>query len=231
MVPDSTPPDIYQSDIFTLPVFPLPNVVLYPGSIVRLHIFEPRYREMVKQVLENQGSFGIHLCKHYNPVTMQGEPFDVGTTVEFLEAEPLPDGRYYLVVKGRRRYQVSHYDHRLEYLRGTGFWLDETDKRPVAKASDLVKSVKLQFVEVIQKALDLLGEDMMAPEFPETPEALSYYVADNIRGSLALKQVLLEETSTRKRLKHEQQMMAEILKTLSIQSQIEAVFKESGQST
>lgn len=216
-----------STELQTIPLFPLPNIVLFPGMILRLHIFEPRYREMVKTVLDADSTFGIQLCKTYNPITLQGVPFDVGTTVEFLEVEPLDDGRYHLMVKGAKRFQVDQYNEAAAYLRGTVHWLAETDVRAVSAGSKLVCETQERFLEAIRLAMKILKEEFTPPPFPTDPQRISYLIAENLRGSLVLKQELLEMPSTRQRLKRERDLLTEILKTLSVQAQIEEAFSGS----
>jgi ATP-dependent Lon protease len=216
-----------QTERLHIPLFPLPNVVLFPGMTLRLNIFEPRYREMIQWVLETEGTFGIQLCKAYNPISLQGTPFDVGTTVKLVDVEPLPDGRYHLCVTGDRRFRVEAYDESRAFLQGTVDWLEESDARSVSQSSRLVEETRKLFYEAIRLARKILKEEFCTPEFPEKPDFLSYYIAENLRGSLVLKQELLEMTSTRDRLKRERDILSEIVKTLAAQAQIEEAFGKS----
>lgn len=212
-----------------IPLFPLPNVVLFPGMSLPLHIFEPRYREMLQSVMDQKktdptATFGIQLCKTYNPMTMEGTPFDVGTTVDIAEVREMEDGRYYLMTRGLRRYQVEEYDQTKEYLQGTVTYLEEEDPRKVSGKSKLMEETKLYFHEALRLSRKILKENFSEPCYPETPEMLSYYIAENLKGSLVLKQEILEINSTRKRLTRERELLKEVVKTLAVQAQIEEVF-------
>jgi ATP-dependent Lon protease len=211
-----------------IPLFPLPNVVLFPGMHLPLQIFEPRYRQMIRDIQKKpgleEGTFGVQLCKTYNPMTLQGTPFDVGTTVRFEEIDELEDGRFLVMTTGVRRFCVEAYDTDNAYLQGTVRWLEEEDKRRVSPKAKLIQENRMYFHEAIRLARKILREEFCEPDFPEDPEALSYFIAQNLKGSLVLKQELLEMTSTRSRLKRERELLAEIVKTLAVQAQIEEAF-------
>ena len=89
-----------------LPLFPLP-VVLFPGGPMPLHIFEPRYRQMVAHCVEGDSTFGMlyHDPDHAGPFTV--EEGQVGCTAEILNYQPLPDGRSLVLVRGGERFQVE----------------------------------------------------------------------------------------------------------------------------
>jgi Lon protease-like protein len=91
-----------------IPLFPLPNLVLFPGVRVPLHIFEPRYREMVADVADRERVVGMMLLKS-NPVgDVSGSPdiFEVGCAGRIEELVLLPDGRYNLVLDGFSEFRV-----------------------------------------------------------------------------------------------------------------------------
>ena len=88
-----------------LPLFPLP-VVLFPGTLIPLHIFEPRYREMVSRILESDRSFGL---LYHDPDEMgpfMNEPGRIGTVAEVKKHQLLPGGRSLILVRGMERFRV-----------------------------------------------------------------------------------------------------------------------------
>jgi len=89
-----------------LPLFPLP-VVLIPGSVMPLHIFEPRYRQMIARCLEYDRQFGLlyHDPDRMGPFEM--EPGRIGTVAEIGEFRILPDGRSLLLAVGKERFQIE----------------------------------------------------------------------------------------------------------------------------
>jgi len=90
---------------YRLPLFPLP-VVLFPGTLVPLHIFEPRYRQMLKDILEGDKKFGLlyHDPDEFGPFL--NEAGRVGTVALIRKHQPLPDGRSMIIVKGAERFRI-----------------------------------------------------------------------------------------------------------------------------
>jgi Lon protease-like protein len=94
-----------------IPVFPLPNVVLFPGVPLPLHIFEPRYRDMVREAAEGHELIGMVLLRgdwqpryHENP-----EIFDTGCAGKIVNVESLQDGRYNILLHGLREFTVRRH--------------------------------------------------------------------------------------------------------------------------
>jgi Lon protease-like protein len=90
-----------------LPLFPLPGVVLLPGTLLPLHIFEPRYREMVANALAGDRTIGMAMLKGGIEVDEGDSPiFPVGGAGEIVDSEELPDGRFNILLEGRFRFRV-----------------------------------------------------------------------------------------------------------------------------
>ena len=81
-----------------LPLFPL-NVVLFPGVVLPLHIFEPRYRQMIAECFQQKTPFGVVLARPES-LPLQEEPYPVGTMAEIHNLSQLEDGRYVLMAIG-----------------------------------------------------------------------------------------------------------------------------------
>jgi len=98
----------------TIPVFPLPNVVLFPKVHLPLHIFEPRYRQMVKDIAEDHRLIGMALLRGDWEKRYHGNPdiYPVGCVGEIVSVTPFPDGRYNIVLYGRTAYEIQ--EHILE---------------------------------------------------------------------------------------------------------------------
>lgn len=93
---------------FLLPLFPLPNIVFFPHTRLPLHVFEPRYRQMIKDVLGTDQRIGIILLKPGWETDYFGAPgtFECGTLGTIEQAVPLEDNRYNIVVRGDVRFRV-----------------------------------------------------------------------------------------------------------------------------
>lgn len=92
----------------TIPIFPLPDAVLFPGVCLALHIFEPRYRAMVADVLDGDRVIGMTLLRPGSESGYEGRPpiFPIGCAGLVTHAERLPDGRFDIVLKGLSRFRI-----------------------------------------------------------------------------------------------------------------------------
>ena len=99
------------------PIFPLPNVVLFPTVCLPLHIFEPRYREMVADALEGDRIIGMALLRPGWEEQYEGRPpiYPVGCAGLITHAERLPDGRYNIVLRGLEKFRVLREHDRRPY--------------------------------------------------------------------------------------------------------------------
>jgi Lon protease-like protein len=91
-----------------IPIFPLPNVVLFPGVFLPLHIFEPRYREMVGDALEGDRVIGMVLLKPEGLGDYEGQPpiYPVGCAGLITHVERLADGRFNLILRGVEKFRI-----------------------------------------------------------------------------------------------------------------------------
>jgi Lon protease-like protein len=90
-----------------IPLFPLPGVVLLPGALLPLHIFEPRYRAMVAEALAAERTIGMAMIRAGSEfLAPTPEILPVGGAGRIVESEELPDGRYNIVLEGRFRYRI-----------------------------------------------------------------------------------------------------------------------------
>jgi hypothetical protein len=103
-----------------LPLFPLPNVVLFPGVYLPLHIFEPRYRAMVVDALDGDRLIGMVLLRPGFEEEYDGRPpvFDVGCAGVITHHERLADGRFNIVLQGTERFRIRDEDHSRPYRIG-----------------------------------------------------------------------------------------------------------------
>ena len=92
----------------TMPMFPLGRV-LFPHEALPLHVFEPRYRDLVEACLAGDGEFGVVLIERGSEVGGGDSRFSVGTVAKIVEAGKLPDGRYLLATVGTRRLRVRRW--------------------------------------------------------------------------------------------------------------------------
>src|SRR5580765_2760798 len=102
-----------------LPIFPLPNVVLFPNVFLPLHIFEPRYREMIADALESDRMIGMVLLRPGWQRDYEGRPpvYPIGCSGVITHVERLADGRYNIVLRGLERFRILQEDDSRSYRR------------------------------------------------------------------------------------------------------------------
>jgi Lon protease-like protein len=122
-----------------VPLFPLPSVVLFPNVFLPLHIFEPRYREMVGDAIAGDRVIGMVLLRPGWEHDYEGRPpvYDVGCTGVITHFERLSDGRYNIILRGLERFRILNEDHERSYRRASVESLIEsalgTDDRAVLR--------------------------------------------------------------------------------------------------
>jgi Lon protease-like protein len=101
----------------TIPIFPLPNVVLFPNVFLPLHIFEPRYRAMVKDALDTDRIIGMVLLRPGFESNYAGRPpiYPIGCAGLITHSEPLPDGRFNIVLRGLEKFRMIGEDNSRDY--------------------------------------------------------------------------------------------------------------------
>jgi Lon protease-like protein len=105
----------------TIPIFPLPDVVLFPNVFLPLHIFEPRYREMVNDALGGDRIIGMVLLRPGWEGDYDGRPavYPVGCAGLITHAEPIADGRYNIVLRGLEKFRIVEEDASRSYRLAT----------------------------------------------------------------------------------------------------------------
>src|SRR5206468_2475373 len=104
-----------------LPLFPLPNVVLFPNVFLPLHIFEARYREMVADAIAGDRLIGMVLLRPGWDQDYEGRPpvYPIGCSGLITHVEQLADGRYNIVLRGVERFRIIAEDHTRSYRRAS----------------------------------------------------------------------------------------------------------------
>jgi Lon protease-like protein len=188
-----------KAESIRLRLFPL-NTVLFPGAVLNLHIFEPRYKQMIAECLEGGEGFGVCLIREGDaagdPDVM---PHDVGTTAEIGDVTPLDNGRYYINTTGRRRFRVDRVVSREPYLTVEATFLPE-DEPPDRRAIDgLVNEIRSVFRDYLRLLVEFTGMSAEI-ELPDDPVEASFLIGDALQVADSMKQRLLELSSTEQRL-------------------------------
>ena len=177
-----------------LPLFPL-DLVLFPETALPLHIFEPRYREMIGECLRDKLEFGIVRVrpeKTTEDVAIH-RLTKSGCTAEIVNLlRNYPDGRMDILVSGRRRFELLSVNEERSFLRGEVRLFEDSDR---GKA-DIEK--KRRAVDMHQQLMLMTGGEALA--FDETSEAPSFHLAHALPVDLDFKQAVLEMRSEEERL-------------------------------
>jgi ATP-dependent Lon protease len=168
-----------------LPLFPL-ELVLYPGETVPLHIFEPRYKEMIRDCLSGDRSFGVVL-------TIEGVLSDVGCVAEIRQIlKRYPDGRLDIAVEGRQRFRVREVSEARQYMQG------RVDVLPEA-SEEVDPNIQQRVIAQHMKLLELAGREV-SPSIYQDVDMVSFFIAQNAGLTLAQKQSVLEKESETDRI-------------------------------
>ncbi len=166
-----------------LALFPL-DVVLFPGAPLPLHIFEPRYKEMVNECLEQKRPFGM-VRANKNALS------EVGCTAVILNvSKKYEDGRLDIVTEGKQRFEIVQLSQERSFLQGEVLYFE--DDPPEIAAADLETVVQLH-----KQLLDVLGQDV-AIDHQQSP--VSFQLAHELPVDLDFKQSLLEMKSEAERV-------------------------------
>jgi Lon protease-like protein len=188
-----------------LPLFPLEQVVLFPGMSLPLRIFEERYKVMIGACHVTDQLFGVLLIKSGSEVGDPAEPERVGCTARMLRIDRLPDGRMHILGIGEQRFQLTGPARVMPegYLVGDVEFMSDSPEQPVAQ--DLIERVTHEFTRYQQATLALMGrrDAMAAPELPADPVRLSYRVAATLLVEPRERQRLLEMDDAASRLQQE----------------------------
>jgi Lon protease-like protein len=145
-----------------IPVFPLPNVVLFPNVFLPLHIFEPRYRAMVTDVLAGDRIIGMALLQPGFEGDYEHAPaiFSVGCAGVITHSEALPDGRFNIVLRGMEKFRVVDEDRSLVYRQAL---VEPLDERLADSERQTLRDRRQRLEALLAVAIERSGAE---PRFP-----------------------------------------------------------------
>lgn len=181
-----------------VPLFPL-GAVLFPHMPMSLHIFEERYRAMMRDCQAASTTFGIVAIREGHEVGAGAVPYDVGTLAQLEVIEELVDGRYNLQVVGASRFRIDALSHHRPYLVGAVHYLQD-NPAPAGDTERLARAVTASFRSYATQLRGIGQEDPIEIELPSDFELLSYLVAAALQVETAQRQRLLEIDDTAERL-------------------------------
>ncbi|HNB50309.1 MAG TPA: LON peptidase substrate-binding domain-containing protein [Anaerolineales bacterium] len=183
---------LYNPVMFSLPLFPL-NTVLFPGLPLRLNIFEPRYKQMLKRCLETGEKFGVVLIKRgREALGPLAEPFLIGCTAQLMQVDPTSDERYNITAIGRERFRILSLDRTtFPYLTGTVeiFPFSGQDATMLQIASQPLRHWVKQYFEALAQATN---SQMDSQYIPSDPVGLAFLATYLLQIPPEEKQEILE---------------------------------------
>lgn len=186
--------NVYRKKLLQqLPLFPL-NSVLFPGTPITLHIFEERYKLMLRRCIDNHEPFGVVLIKRGSEVGRVAVPHIVGCSALVTQVEALEGGRMNIVAVGVERFRTVAFEHNQPYLVG------KVETYPLAvENTELVRRSGGLLRPWIKRYLVMLEQSEKVPinlkELPRGSLDLAHYAAALLRTTLAQKQELLTVSS------------------------------------
>ena len=206
-----------------LPLFPLPEVVLFPKEVLHLHIFESRYRIMLKSVLETDSMFGVI---KWDPNTKTME--NVGCCAQIIKHQTAEDGRSTIITLGQQRFQILEIVRSTPYCSAMVSWINDENVDNFQKLDALKDSVTEALSDVVKLTSKLTNSKKNLPEkLPNNPMELSFWIASHLGGAVAEEQQrLLEERNTYKRLQREFEMLDHTRKQLAARTALKESFPD-----
>ena len=201
-----------------IPVFPLPEVVMFPEMNLPLHIFEDRYKQLVSDCLKTDKQFGIVLAKENNFYAK------VGTLVKIIDIENLEDGTMNIFTEGRERFEIINFITEEPYHVAEIQPYEDTDTEIDDKLKLSLKQIK-QLAAKALKTFDLLSEEEHSEKIklPNKPYELLFLITTNLTCSHEEKQMILETLDLRVRLQKVITMLQKDIQRLKALQKIQDV--------
>jgi ATP-dependent Lon protease len=213
-----------------LPLFPL-STVLFPGVPLPLHIFEPRYRQMLTDIQAGNSLFGL---SYFDSSTSENEMPAVGSAgcvAKVTDTQTLPDGRSNILTVGVIRYRIEAYVDRGDpYLvaRVSYFEDDDDDSEELHERS---REVAETFTRIARAVRTINDERANLPNITDTePQRLSFLVAAAMEVDTEVKQELLELRVTSERLRRLGDILARVLAGYEERARVHELAKGNGHS-
>lgn len=218
------------SGVNELPLFPL-SVVLFPGVPLPLHIFEPRYRQMLNDIRAGNNLFGLSYFDASTSVGERPAVGSIGCVAKVTDAQAFPDGRSNILTVGVIRYRIEEYVERGDpYLvvRVSYFEDEADDSEAVGESS---REVAETFTRIARAVRTINDERANLPNISDTePQRLSFLVAAAMEVDTEVKQELLELRITSERLRRLRDILARAVSGYEERARVHELAKGNGHS-
>jgi Lon protease-like protein len=187
-----------------IPLFPLPDLVLFPFVVLPLHIFEDRYKLMINSSIEKDETFGLICLRNDADQESEATIHRVGATARVIRVERLDDGRMNILCQGESRFRVRRFTQQVPYWKASVELFNDEDEsesvlRPLRDEAGALYRKAFKLSARLGGSEGATGESEL--EMPDSPVELSYVLSYVLGLEPVEKQRLLEMTSTSERLK------------------------------
>lgn len=203
-----------------LPLFPL-HTVLFPRMPLPLHIFEERYKRMIRRCLDEERPFGVVLIREGREVGPAAVPHSIGTLAHLHAVSPLPEERLNVLAVGTERFRLLDYLADAEpYLVGRTEAVQDDPGDP-AVLTPLVSDVAALFRDYFHLLVAHAGVEMPEYELPDDAEEFSFVIAAVVQADSGARQAFLEMTDTAARLTVQRDLLTQELARLRQMTEME----------
>jgi ATP-dependent Lon protease len=205
-----------------LPLFPLPDVVLFPQEVLPLHIFEPRYRMLLRTVMAEDQRFGVI---RWDPQSRRMA--EVGCCAQIIHCQSQDDDRSNVVTMGQQRFRVLDIVREAPFRVGLVSWIEDEADDDGDAVSSLADQVQEALRDVVELTAKLIGKPAQIPtDLPDLPRELSFWIGSHLGGPVAdHQQALLEITSTGERLRQEFELLDHTRRQLAARTVLKDTFQ------
>jgi ATP-dependent Lon protease len=205
-----------------LPLFPLPDVVLFPQEVLPLHIFEPRYRMLLRTVMAEDQRFGVI---RWDP--QEQRLADVGCCAQIIHCQTQEDDRSNIVTMGQQRFRVLDIVREAPFRVGLVSWIEDEPEDDNQEVANLAEQVSQALRDVVELTAKLIGKPAQLPsDLPDLPRELSFWIGSHLGGPVAdHQQALLEITSTGERLRQEFDLLDHTRRQLAARTVLKDTFQ------
>jgi Lon protease-like protein len=183
-----------------IPLFPLPNLVLFPNVILPLHIFEERYKEMINACIASGEVFGLLLLREGAQEETEHTIHRAGTTARVIQVERLDGGRMNILCQGEARFRVLRFTDSSPYWKGSVDFFEDSDSDEET-LMPLWENVAALYGKAYELGLQINPGGSSELRLPQSPVDLSFMISYVLDIDAEEKQKLLEMTSTEERLR------------------------------
>jgi ATP-dependent Lon protease len=197
-------------------------VVLFPQEVLPLHIFEPRYRMLLRTVMADDQRFGV---VRWDPQTQAMA--SVGCCAEILHCQTQDDDRSNIVTMGQQRFRVLEIVREAPFRVGLVSWIEDEPEASHEELDVLASDVGQALRDVVELTGKLIGKPASLPsDLPDLPRELSFWIGAHLGGPVAdHQQALLEITDTSERLRQEYELLDQTRRQLAARTVLKDTFQ------